>query len=84
MLTVNVTPADATIKVTDADSEEIEPVAGATNQFLLSGVGDTYTVEVSKTRYETQTQTVTNSGDQTITITLTARGDGLIYNYRVV
>lgn len=76
VLTVNVTPADATIKVTDVDSEEIEPVSGSTNQFLLSGIGDSYTVTVSKTGYTAQTQTVTNSGDQTITITLVARGDG--------
>lgn len=70
VLTVNVAPADAAIKVTDVDSTEIAPIAGATNTFLLSGLGDTYTVEVSKTGYTTKTQTVTNNGDQTLTIEL--------------
>ena len=74
VLTVDVTPTDATIKVTDADSAVITPIAGTTNTFLLSGLGDTYTVEVSKTGYTTKTQTVTNNGDQTITITLEAAG----------
>lgn len=75
ILIVNVTPTDAVIKVTDIDSEEISPIAGTTNTFLLSGIGDTYTVEVSKTGYTTKTQTVTNNGDQTITIALEASGD---------
>lgn len=74
LLTVNVTPADATIKVTDVDSTEISPVTGKTNVFLLSGLGDTYTVAVSKTGYTAQTKTVTNNGDQTITVTLVASG----------
>lgn len=70
VLTVNVTPDDATIKVTDADSAEVAPITGTTNTFLLSDLGDSYTVEVSKEGYTTQTQTVTNNGDQTITVTL--------------
>lgn len=76
VLTVNVTPTDAAIKVTDADSEEISPITGTTNTFLLSGIGDTYTIEVSKTGYTTKTQTVTNNGDQIVAIALEARGDG--------
>lgn len=75
MLTVNATPEDAAIKVTDVDSEEVSPVAGSTNQFLLSGIGDSYTVEVSKIGYETKSHTITNDGDQTIEIVLVARGD---------
>ena len=74
VLTVNVTPTDATIKVTDTDSAVIAPITGTTNTFLLSGLGDTYTVEVSKTGYTTKTQTITNNADQTITITLEAAG----------
>ena len=74
VLTVNVTPTDATIKVTDAGSIVIAPITDTTNTFLLSGLGDTYTVEVSKTGYTTKTQTITNNGDQTITITLEAAG----------
>lgn len=70
LLTVNVTPDDATIKVTDVDSAEVAPITGTTNTFLLSGLGDSYTVEVSKEGYTTQTQTVANNGDQTITVTL--------------
>ena len=74
VLTVDVTPTDATIKVTDTDSAVIAPITGTTNTFLLSGLGDTYTVEVSKTGYTTKTQTVTNNTDQKIVITLEAAG----------
>lgn len=74
VLTVDVTPTDAAIKVTDTDSAVITPIAGTTNTFLLSGLGDTYTVEVSKTGYTTKTQTVTNNADQKIVITLEAAG----------
>lgn len=75
VLTVNATPADATIKVTDVDSVEVAPITGTTNTFLLSGLGDSYTVEVSKTGFTTKTQTVVNNGDQTVEITLEAAGD---------
>ncbi len=75
VLTVNATPADATIKVTDVDSAEVAPITGTTNTFLLSGLGDSYTVEVSKTGFTTKTQTVVNNGDQTVEITLEAAGD---------
>ncbi len=74
VLTVNVTPADATIKVTDVDSAEVAPITGTTNTFLLSGLGDSYTVEVSKTGFTTKTQTITNDKDQTIEVTLEAAG----------
>ena len=74
VLTVDVTPTDATIKVAGADSIAIAPITGTTNTFLLSGLGDTYTVEVSKTGYTTKTQTVTNNADQKIAITLEAAG----------
>lgn len=74
VLTVNVTPADATIKVTDVDSAEVAPITGTTNTFLLSGLGDSYSVEVSKTGFTTKTQTIVNNGDQTVEITLEAAG----------
>lgn len=74
VLTVNVAPADATIKVVDADSIEVAPVAGTTNTLLLSELGDQYTVTVSKTGYTTQTKTISNNGDQTITVTLASAG----------
>ena len=70
VLTVNVTPADATIAVADAEGANVAPVSGKTNVFLLSGIGDQYTVTVSKDGYITQTQTVNNNSDQTITIEL--------------
>lgn len=70
VLTVNVTPADATIAVADAEGTNVAPVSGKTNVFLLGGIGDQYTVTVSKDGYTTQTQIVSNNSDQTITIEL--------------
>lgn len=75
VLTVNATPADATIAVKDADSAAVTPIAGTTNQFLLGGLGDSYTVTVSKTGYTDQTKTITNDKDQTIIVKLVASGD---------
>lgn len=74
VLTVNATPSDATIKVTDVDSAEVAPITGTTNTFLLSGLGDSYTLTVSKTGFTTKTQTVVNNGDQTVEVTLEAAG----------
>ena len=74
VLTVNVTPADATIKVTDVDSAEVTPITGTTNTFLLSGLGDSYTLTVSKTGFTTETQAIVNNGDQTVEVTLEAAG----------
>lgn len=74
VLTVNATPSDATIKVTDVDSAEVAPIAGTTNTFLLSGLGDSYTLTVSKTGFTTKTQAVVNNGDQTVEVTLEAAG----------
>lgn len=75
VLTVKATPADATIAVKDVDSAAVTPITGTANQFLLSGLGDSYTVTVSKTGYTAQTKTITNNKDQTITVTLVASGD---------
>lgn len=74
VLTVNATPSDATIKVTDVDSAEVAPITGTTNTFLLSGLGDSYTLTVSKTGFTTKTQAIVNNGDQTIEVTLEAAG----------
>lgn len=74
VLTVNATPADATIKVTDVDSAKVAPITGTTNTFLLSGLGDSYTLTVSKTGFTTKTQAVVNNGDQTVEVTLEAAG----------
>lgn len=70
VLTVVVNPEGATIKITDVGGTEVSAISGTTNTFLLGGLGDSYTVEVSKEGYTTQTQTITNNGDQTVTITL--------------
>lgn len=72
VLTVNATPSDATIKVTDVDSAEVAPITGTTNTFLLSGLGDSYTLTVSKTGYATKTQAIVNNGDQTVEVKLEA------------
>ena len=74
VLTVNATPSDATIKVTDVGSAEVAPITGTTNTFLLSGLGDSYTLTVSKTGFTTKTQAVVNNGDQTVEVTLKAAG----------
>ena len=74
VLTVNATPSDTTIKVTDVGSAEVAPITGTTNTFLLSGLGDSYTLTASKTGFTTKTQAVVNNGDQTVEITLEAAG----------
>ena len=74
VLTVNATPSDATIAVKDTDSKPVTPITGTTNKFLLSGLGDSYTVTVSKTGYTAQTKTITNDKGQTIIVTLVASG----------
>lgn len=74
VLTVNATPSDATIKVTDVDSVEVAPITGTANTFLLSGLGDSYTLTVSKTGFTTKTQAIVNNRDQTVEVTLEAAG----------
>lgn len=69
ILTVNATPADAEIVVKDGVNE-IAPISGSTNQFLLDSLGDSYTVEVSKDGYTTNTRTIKNNKDQTINVVL--------------
>lgn len=70
VLTVDVTPKDAIITVTDVDGIEVDPVSGNAKQFLLSGIGDTYTVTATKTGYTTEAKQVKNTGDQTFTIVM--------------
>ena len=72
LLTVDVTPNDAIITVTDAGGETVEPVSGNAKQFLLKGIGDTYTVTATKTGYTTEAKQVKNTGDQTFTIVMKA------------
>ena len=72
LLTVDVTPNDAIITVTDAEGETVDPVSGNAKQFLLKGIGDTYTVTAAKTGYTTEAKQVKNTGDQTFTIVMKA------------
>lgn len=76
LLTVDVTPKDAIITVTDVDGEVVDPVSGNTKQFLLKGIGDTYTVTATKAGYITEAKQVKNTGDQTFKIVMKeAAGD---------
>lgn len=70
LLTVNATPDTASIKVVDADSVEVEPVAGKTNVFLLSGIGGQYGVNVEKEGYTGKHLTITNDKDQALNVEL--------------
>lgn len=72
LLTVDVMPKDAIITVTDVDGETVDPVSGNAKQFLLSGIGDTYTVTATKTGYTTEAKQVKNTGDQTFKIVMQA------------
>ena len=76
LLTVVAIPDTATITVMDADSVEVEPVEGNANVFLLSGIGDKYSVTVQKDGYTGKSQTITNDSDQTITIELEEEPQG--------
>lgn len=76
VLTVNVTPLDAIITVTDAEGTVIDPISGNPKQFLLKGIGDTYTVTLTKTGYTTQAKQVKNDGDKTLTVVLQAEATG--------
>lgn len=70
LLTVDVTPKDALITVTDVEGTEVDPVSGNAKQFLLSGIGDTYTVTATKAGYTTEAKQVKNTGDQTFKIVM--------------
>lgn len=76
LLTVDVTPNDAIITVTDAGGETVDPVNGNTKQFLLKGIGDTYTVTATKTGYTTEAKQVKNTGNQTFKIVMQATVGG--------
>lgn len=76
VLTVNVTPADAIITVTDTEGTVVDPISGKPKQFLLKGIGDTYTVTLTKAGYTTQAKQVKNDGDKTLTVVLQAEATG--------
>lgn len=62
----------AVITGLDAEGTEVDPVSGNAKQFLLSGIGDTYTVTATKTGYTTEAKQVKNTGDQTFKIVMKA------------
>lgn len=70
LLTVDVTPKDALITVTDVEGTEVDPVSDNAKQFLLKGIGDTYTVTATKAGYTTEAKQVKNTGDQTLKIVM--------------
>lgn len=76
VFTVNVTPLDAIITVTDTEGTVIDPISGKPKQFLLRGIGDTYTVTLTKTGYTTQAKQVKNDGDKTLTVVLQTEATG--------
>lgn len=76
LLTVDVTPKDAIITVTDVDGEVVDPVSGNTKQFLLNGIGDTYTITATREGYTTEAKQVKNTGDQTFTIVMKEASGG--------
>lgn len=70
LLTVDVDPANADIKVVDIDGQEVSPVDGKSNTFLLAGIGDQYGVNVEKEGYTGKHITIKNDKDQTFDIIL--------------
>lgn len=71
VLTVVTDPDTASVKVIDADNEEIAPIVGGNGKtFLLAGIGDSYGVNVEKEGYTGKHITVVNSKDQTVTVEL--------------
>lgn len=70
VLTVITDPEAASVKVVDADSEEVEPIEEGGKSFLLSGIGDQYGVNVEYDGYTGKHLTITNDKDQTLTVEL--------------
>ena len=77
VLTVNVTPSDTemlTIAVA-GDDGSVNPISGTTNQYLLKGIGDKYTVTVTAKGYDSYNDNVYNTGDQTLNVVLEEASD---------
>ena len=70
VLTVVTDPETASVKVVDADNVEIQPIAENGKTFLLSGLGDSYGVNVEKEGYTGKHLTIVNNKDQTLTVKL--------------
>lgn len=77
VLTVITDPDTASVKVVDADNEEVSPIAGGNGKtFLLAGIGDNYGVNVEKEGYTGKHITIVNSKDQTVTVELVENPQG--------
>lgn len=77
VLTVITNPDTASVKVVDADNEEVAPIAGGNgNTFLLAGIGDSYGINVEKEGYTGKHITIVNSKDQTVTVELVENPQG--------
>lgn len=77
LLTVITNPDTASVKVVDADNEEVAPIAGGNGKtFLLAGIGDSYGVNVEKEGYTGKHTTIVNSKDQTVTVELVENPQG--------
>ena len=70
VLTVVTDPVTASVKVVDSDNVEIQPIEENGKTFLLSGIGDSYGVNVEKDGYTGKHITIVNNKDQTVNIEL--------------
>lgn len=76
VLTVVTDPETASVKVVDADNVEIQPIVENGKTFLLSGLGDSYGVNVEKEGYTGKHITIVNNKDQTINVELVENPQG--------
>lgn len=76
ILTVVTDPVTASVKVVDSENVEIQPIEENGKTFLLSGIGDSYGVNVEKDGYTGKHITVVNNKDQTIEVTLVENPQG--------
>ena len=70
VLTVVTDPETASVKVVDADNVEIQPITENGKTFLLSGLGDSYGVNVEKEGYTGKHLTIVNNKDQVLNVEL--------------
>ena len=69
-------PVTASVKVVDSDNVEIQPIEENGKTFLLSGIGDSYGVNVEKDGYTGKHITIVNNKDQTVNIELVENPQG--------
>ena len=69
-------PVTASVKVVDSDNVEIQPIEENGKTFLLSGIGDSYGVNVEKDGYTGKHITIVNNKDQTVNVELVENPQG--------